>query len=185
MFSLPAGRHGFLAYSFMGTSSYTYSLVEYPQGLDNLEDSGAAEELRCQHGHFPQEPVLGAAVGGQGPGAVLVSQQLQQRLGGLLSWRHGLLQPCWLCLGAPADIEAGFVLQTGREERQWQPRAMSHGCTPPSAPDPYPAAEAAGEVLQPQVPQVLLKSSRDAAECCHPAPAWQGIPWLSGFRPCR
>ena len=45
-------------------------------------------------------------------------------------------------------------------------------------PAPYPAAKAAREVLQTQAPQVLPKSSRDAAVagCCHPPPARHGIP---------
>lgn len=57
--------------------------------------------------------------------------------------------------------------------------------TPPPPPAPYPAAQATGEVLQTQAPQVVPKSSRDAAasRSCHPA--WQGIPWLGSMSPRR
>lgn len=110
---------------FMGPSSRTYSFASDPQGPEDLEDIGAADELRCQHGCFPQVLLLGAAVWWQSPGAAQVPQQPHQRLGALLAQRHGLLLPSGLCpppqpasVAPCACIKARLVLQRGGEERQ-------------------------------------------------------------------
>ena len=82
----------------MGTTPYlpsrcAYILANDPQGPEELENTGAAGELGSQHWHIPQVLVLGAAAWWQGPGAVWVVQQLQQRLRALLTQWPLLLLP--------------------------------------------------------------------------------------------
>lgn len=102
MFSLSVGRHGFLAWRqavlWAPAHPYlpphcAYILANDPQGPEELEDTGATGELGSQHCHIPQALVLGAAAWWQGPGAVWVAQQLQQRFRALLTQRPLLLLP--------------------------------------------------------------------------------------------
>lgn len=99
----------------------------------------------------------------------------------------GVSSPGGTASSSPAGSAQGLLRALRRDLfcGQGERRGVAALCHVPRLcpPDPYPAAEATGEVLQPQVLQVLLKSSRDAVGGCHPAPAQQGNPWLSGLCP--
>lgn len=167
MFSLSVGRHGFLAWRqavlWAPAHPYlpphcAYILANDPQGPEELEDTGATGELGSQHCHIPQALVLGAAAWWQGPGAVWVAQQLQQRFRALLTQRPLLLLPWGACI---CD-KAGLVLQG--VEKQLAPR-RPHLDPPSHSRAPRPLPSCPGRRGSPAGPGVAGVSEKQRRGC--------------------